>query len=467
MIRTTRLYEYQKEGVHKIQEFGGRALLADDMGLGKTLQALFWTWMHLDKGPYIVVCPAGLKWNWQQEARKHLGMRAEVLEKMRPPKGFKWSSNTIYILSYKTVGSVNGKSDSWAKVIRKMKPSLLILDEVHALKHRTSQRWKNCKAIAAKIKHVIGISGTPLTGKAVELWPILNIIKPKVFSSFWKVAVRYSRLKHTPWGTQYYGVVRGKELNKILKKEVMIRRRKKDVLTQLPSKTRAVVPISLSNYSEYKTAEKDFIRWLMKTHPKKANRARNAERLIRAGYLLRLVGELKLPSVRKWIDTFLEGSTGKLITFGVHKNVVRPLHKHYEDLSVRVDGSVEGKKRQEATDKFRKNHSCRILFGNIQAAGVGWNGQVAQDVMFCELDHLPANHTQAEDRAHRIGQTLPVTCWYLIGKGTIEEKMVKAIQEKQRVLDKVLDGKNVTKEGFDVLDLLEETLLKKNPKRKR
>ena len=459
----TRPYDYQWEGIDRIQDFRGRALLADGMGMGKTLQVLLWIWMYVQKGVVVVICPASVKWNWQREARLHLGLRAEVLEGRRPPASFFVRKNGLYVANYDIIGNPKERG-TWAYVLKQAGIKVLVLDESHYLKSPTSQRTRYCKALSVGVKHVIGVSGTPLTSKPKELWSTLNIIRPDLFRSRLRFLMRYAKPEWTPWGMKYDGATRLKELHRILKSEVMIRRRKKDVLDQLPAKTRVVIPMELSNRREYLNAEKDFTKWLIKTHPKKASKARGAERLLRWGYLKRLVGELKLKAVQKWIDDYLEASDGKMIVFGVHKKVVKPLNDRYKKISERIDGSVTGKKRQAAIDRFTKVKDCRLMFGNIQAAGVGWNGQVAQDVAFTELDRQPALHTQAEDRAHRIGQKKQVTVYYLIGLGTIEEREVKVIQERQHVLDKVLDGK-VDKEGFDVLDKVEEYLIKKGRKR--
>lgn len=453
-------YKYQKQGIERIQDFDGCALIADEMGLGKTLQVLIWMWMYLDKGPYIVVCPANLKWNWQHEVRMHTGLRAEILEGRKPPAEFVSSPNTVYIINYDILGDPSSRHTTWSKLIKRMKPSMIAFDECHYLKSRTSQRTKYSAKLARRIKHRIGISGTPLTSHPSELWPILNIIRPDMFRAFLRFANRYCKPEWTPWGVKYTGAARLKELHRLLKQNVMIRRLKKNVLKELPSKQRVVVPVELSNVAEYNTAERDFTRWLIRTHPKKASKARGAERLLRWGYLKRLVGELKLKAVTEWISNYLEASDKKLIVFGTHKKVVRPLHKQFEHLSVRVDGSVTGHKRQEAVDKFTKVKHIRAFFGNMDAAGVGWNGQVAEDVMFCELHRLPGVHTQAEDRAHRIGQNKQVTAYYLVAVGTMEEEEVRVLQDRQRVLDKVLDGK-ATKENFDLLDRVEDYLINK------
>lgn len=345
----------------------------------------------------------------------------------------------------------------------------VLVSNCHYCKSRDSQRTKNCRKLAEKVPHVIAVSGTPITNRPVELWPVLNILLPKhpMFKSFTRFANRYCKPEWTRWGVKYTGAQRLDELHKILKRSVMIRRLKANVLKQLPAKTRVVVPLDLENAHEYRKAEADFVSWLRRTHPNKANKARSAELLVKTGYLRRLVGELKLKAVRQWIADHLEESENKLIAFGVHKKVVKGIYESFGDRSVVVDGSVTGEKRQEAIDRFNSAPGVRLFVGNIQAAGVGWNGQIADSVAFAELDYVPANMIQAEDRAHRMGQKNPVTCYYLIGKGTIEEKIAEILQKKQQISDEALDGEAGVQQ-YGVLDQLEEALLDQGTKlRKR
>jgi len=456
---TTKAYGYQKEGVQRIQQLNGRALLADEMGLGKTFQALLWAWMFLDEGPYLVVCPATLKNSWRREAREHLNLRTVILNHRLPPANFKPSKKTTYIINYEILGNPLGKTRTWSQVLKRMQPTSIFFDEGQYLMNSGSGRSLYSKFLTKGVKHVLILTGTPLTRTPAQLWSLLNIIKPKLFPSKLRFLNRYTKPEWTPWGIVYKGGTRLKELHRILKKHVMIRRRKKDVLKDLPKKTQVVIQVDLSDNRQYRAAEKDFKKWLRQTYPNRVNKARRAKYIMKAGYLLRLIGELKLKAVKKWIEDFLSGSEGKLVCFGYHKKVVQPLHKAFKKVSVRIDGSVHGDKRIEAEDRFNDRKKVRILFGNIKAAGIGLNLQVANKVMFAELTSVPADITQAEARVDRIGQKLPVTSYFLVGKDTIEEPLLKKLQERQEIIDKVLDGK-VGKKTLPIWDKLEEALMK-------
>ena len=239
----------------------------------------------------------------------------------------------------------------------------------------------------------------------------------------------------------------------------MIRRLKKDVLNDLPNKTRDVVPLDIEKPAEYRKANKDFINWLKEKSVSKALKAAKAEKMVQMGYLKRLAAQLKMKQAIAWVDNFLESSDNKLVIFATHKSVIKKIHERYKDISVVVDGSVSGKKRKWAVNLFQENKKIRLFIGNIKAAGTGLTLTAASDLAFLELDWVPGTHTQAEDRIHRIGQTEHSNIYYLIAKGTIEEKLCGVIQEKQKVISNVLDGKAKFNQ-LDVFDLLSKELLK-------
>lgn len=461
-MKKKRPYKYQRLGIKKIKRFGGNVLLADEMGLGKSCQALLYRKKYLPNGTVVVICPASLKWNWQNEIKMWLGKQSSILDKRTPDVKTKElvRNKKILIINYDILGDPK-KKESWIRFIRNVvKPDLMIVDEIHNCKSPDAQRTHAVRYLARRTKKKILISGTPMTNRPPELWPALNMLMPDLFPSFRAFASRYSKPEWTPWGIKYKGAQRLGELHKLLHNVCMIRRLQKDVLKDLPTKTRSIIPIELNSkeMADYRRAEDDFKNWLKKTHPLKANKMRSADRLVRFGYLRRLISQLKLPYVKKWIDDFLEESDSKLILFGVHKFVVKGLQLQYPGISTRIDGSVIGEKRQHAINSFTNNKRIRIMFGNIQAAGVGWNGTAANTCAFAELDWVPALHTQAGKRIHRIGQKQKTFENYLIVRGTIEQRLCEINEAKQVVIDHALDG-GEQDDSFDVYSLLEASLL--------
>jgi SWI/SNF-related matrix-associated actin-dependent regulator 1 of chromatin subfamily A len=450
-------FPYQERGIKKIERFGGRCLLADEMGLGKSAQVLWWAKRFLPRGPIVIVCPASIKWNWEREVKKHVKMRTRILEGTRPPAHFAPRKDTIYILNFDILGS-------WMDHLEALEPQLVIADECHYVKNQKAKRTKYLRRLAREAPHFVAISGTPMTNRPAELWPVLNMIDPEQWPSFFPFGNRYCKPEHTPWGIKYNGAERLDELHKLLRETCMIRRKKSQVLKDLPPKTVDLVPIQLkaADKKTYHTIEHEFIKWLRATQPNRANKARKNERQSKFGYLKRMIGRLKMAPVKEWIDSFLEESDGKLIAFGWHRKVMEQYHEMYQRQSVMVNGSVKGRERQRRIDQFTLKKRTRIFFGNIAAAGVGWNGTVASTVIFAEFGWTPGEHSQAIDRAHRIGQKMPVNAHFLYVPGTIEEHLVKTINKKQGYLDEALDG-GKTEGSLDlVYDVLENAMLERS-----
>jgi len=184
--------------------------------------------------------------------------------------------------------------------------------------------------------------------------------------------------------------------------------------------------------------------------------AARAERLIQIGYLKRLAAQLKLPMVIRWIDNFLEVTDGKLCVYGLHKKILRPLHKHYQNISLLTDGSLNSKEKQINVKEFTRNKKKRIFFGNIMAAGTVIS-LPAQTLAFAEIDWVPGNHKQVEDRIHRMFTKHQCHIYYLIAKGTIEEDICLINQQKQKVVTSVLDG-NPERNLLNLYDMLERTI---------
>lgn len=451
-----KLYPYQKQGVRQIERFGLRALLADEMGLGKSIQALMVAYRN-QTWPTIIVCPAFLKWNWEREALVHFNLRAEILEGTRAPRRRRLvTSHKLTIINYDILGP-------WLPYLLSLEPQLVVVDEIHAIGNPKTKRARNVQTLCAEVPHILGLSGTPFKNRPIELWPILNLLRPDLYPSRWSYAQRYCRPKRTPWGWDLNGAANLDELNEQLLEHVMIRRRVKQVLHQLPAKTRHVVLLDLENREEYQEAVSNFLVWLRKTQGNaKSKRARKARRLVQMGYLRRLAAELKMAQVFQWIDTFLENHEGKLIVFAIHKKIIDLLRQRYQHLCVVVDGKVVGKKRQLAVDKFQKHPKTRLFIGNIDAAGVGANLTAASTVAIIEFPWTPGQASQAEARIHRIGQKQLCMVYYLVGRGTIEETLCRILQSKQETSSKALDG-GVTEDDLNVFDQLEKELLKQQP----
>lgn len=458
-------YAFQLQDIRRLHRWEGRGLLGWEQGLGKTLGALLYAIRHPDVFPMVVVAPLSVKYNWLNEAVTHIDVEGMALEKTRPPeRGL--PDYPIYTVNYDIL---YGRRDSragpgWLEALKAIRPRLIVVDECQKLQNPSSRQSEAVRELCKGVPYVIALSGTPITNRPIEFWTVLNILRPQQFPNRYAFAHRYCNPKRTYWGWDFTGASNLDELHGILTNPdngVMLRRRKVDVLKDLPAKTRTVIPVPISKPREYQTAVKDFKGWLKTNHPGKMTTAFRAKAFTQLGYLQRLAAQLKLPAVFSWIDDYLESDDAKLIVFGIHKSVLGPVYERYKKQSVLIDGSVTGKKRQAAVDQFNGSNRTRLCIANMIAGGTGWSARKCSTTAFIEVDTRPGVHAQCEDRTHGISrgrEGYVSQSIYLLARDTVEEKICKSIHRKQKILNAVLD--NEQGDDFNLLDqLLHEYLL--------
>lgn len=435
---------YQRQGVRDLEDFleeGGGGLLADDMGLGKTLQTL-WLLRRSTVGdmfPALVICPASVKYTWEHEAAEHVNLRSQVLEGRTPPAG------TLGLDMMPKLLIINPDIlANWLPYLLRIGLKTIVMDECQYFTNLKTKRTKATIKLARAVPYRLALSGTPLTNRPSELWPTLHMIRPDEFPSFFSYAQSYCKPRRRPWGWVYDGAENLDQLHAVLKATCMVRRMKTDVLKDLPSKMRRVVPMEIERAAEYQYAAGDFLNWLRENHGgHRANKAARAVAVTRIGYLLRLAAKLKARRVVQWVNNFLEEFPDeKIVLFAVHKKMIEVLQRRVRGKHVTVDGSVTGRNRKLAVDEFRRNKECRVFIGNIRAAGTGVDGlqDVCNTTAFAEIWWRPGDIIQAEDRIWRIGQGNVAWINYLIAGGTIEEDLCRIIQTKQSIIRSTLDG---------------------------
>ena len=424
---------FQKAGVAFIDKCRGRALIGDEMGLGKTIQAISYLALHPELRPAVIVVPASLKTNWRREVEKWL-TTDEVTTILSGTKPGDVPGSTIFIINYDIL-------HAWVTWLSMLRPAVLICDEFHMCKTPKSRRTKAVSELAKASGRVIGLSGTPLMNKPAELYPLLKIVQPDQWSDWMSYAKRYCNARQVTMGGRKFwdfsGASNLRELNDKLR-TVMIRRLKSEVLKELPEKRRVLVPvdIDLEAYVEF-----------METTLDELEAAGNqAAQLVILEKAKQYVVEAKMEQVFEWIDNFLD-SGEKLILFCVHKATVAALQARYKH-SVSITGESSQRDRDHAVQAFQNDPNTTLFIGNIQAAGVGLTLTAASNVAFVELAWRPGDQTQAEDRAHRIGQKNAVTAYYLLAEKTVEEETYKLLEKKRHITEIVTDGK-VSDLAFD------------------
>ena len=353
--------------------------------------------------------------------------------------------------------------------IRAREWDILIGDEIHYVKNSKSIRAKELfgnrkegiKEIQARRK--IFLTGTPLLNRPIELWTLLHALDRKGIGANWKNYVeRYCAAYQSGFGWDVSGASNVDELQRKLRSTIMIRRTKEDVLKELPPKTRQVIIFQNNDKTEkHVNAEITFYDKEIANIEKLQNEyeiakmtdddAKYKETIDKLSYekgiLFTEISKLrhktsvaKIPLIIEHIKNILE-TESKIVVFAHHHDVMNALYNEFKDIAVKLTGEDNLESRQQSVDSFQENENIKIFIGSIKAAGVGITLTSANIVIFAELDWVPGNISQAEDRLHRIGQKKNVLVQHLILDKSIDAKLIQTIISKQEMIDKVLDSK--------------------------
>jgi len=423
--------EFQVKGIEFLEAQKGRALLGDDMGLGKTIQVLGYLALHPELSPIIIVCPSSAKYEWQSQIENHTkNLSCEILNGRKPyPVKERISVINYDILPY------------WEAYLLTLKPQALILDECHYVKNQRVKRTEASRRISKVCQVIIPLSGTPIINRPSEFFPVLNMVRPAEFRSFWQYAFRYCAPKRAfrGQGWDFSGSQRPEELHRRVS-PFMIRRRKEEVLKELPPKQRIPIQIDLSNRKEYLLARDEFLTWYRKEKgAEKAESAEKAEAFVRLGQLRKVVAEGKLKAAKEWIQDYLDSTDGKIVVFAYHRAIFENLVEEYKKIC--ACGGGAGEARHEEVKRFQTDPKCRVFIGSIKADKEAITLTAANTVVFIEQGWTPGEHDQAEDRINRIGQQADsITAYYFLGKDSIDEYLWDLIEKKREIITKILDG---------------------------
>ena len=433
-------YPYQLKGIARGLQLK-RFMNCDEPGLGKTLQSIA-TINLADAFPCLVVCPSSLKINWLREWEKFTDKKAMILtDKVRDTWTFFFQTgmHQVFIVNYESLKKYFvqriKKAEGWTLRDVEFRNSInlfksVIIDESHRCKSASTQQAKFCKGICTGKEWVIELTGTPVVNRPKDLIPQLAILdRMNDFGGYKPFVDRYCS------GQREASNLR--ELNFNLWKYCMFRREKSLVLTDLPDKIRQVNTCEITNRKEYMDAERDLIMYLQKykdADDDKIAKAMRGEVMVRINILRQISARGKVRDVIEFVKDFREN--GKKILFCSLHEVVDQL-KRYFPTAVSVTGRDSQDEKQRAVDAFQNNPKADIIICSIKAAGVGLTLTASSNVAFVEFPWTYADCCQCEDRAHRIGQKDSVTCYYFLGRRTIDEKVYRIIQEKKNIANAV------------------------------
>jgi SNF2 family DNA or RNA helicase len=439
------LYPFQNAGVEIILR-NKSTLLSDEMGLGKTPMAIA-ACNHIKPKTVLIICPATLKREWLKAWRRW----STLCQCIDIAEGNNWPDAKIVIINYDILKrhANNLYNRTW---------DVLICDEIHYAKNNQAQRTKaifggiGTPAIQAEKK--IYLTGTPIQNRPIELYPIIHNLDPLGWPNRFSYASRYCAAKRGPFGWDFSGASHLDELQYKLRSTIMIRRLKKDVLTDLPPKTRQVIEIDANeNRKKVLQAEKPIVNKLLKflgfgnlddikttdydrvVEGLKSGKAVDFEEM---STIRKETAIEKLPFVINHLREALEQNE-KVVCFCHHKEVARQIREAFAECSVVIVGDTTMADREAAVTAFQTDTKIRLFIGNIQAAGVGITLTAASYVVFAELDWVPGNVTQAEDRLHRIGQKENVLVHHIVLAGSLDATMAKIIVYKQKIIEEALN----------------------------
>jgi len=434
------LRPYQLDGARWLVDFAQRGeggLLADEMGLGKTVQAL--AMMETVPGPHLVVCPSSLVWNWAKEAAHFLpALRVLPIQgASRAPAFAKIGEHDLIITSYPLLQRDIAH-------YRDRRFSTITLDEAQHIKNPDSLNAKAAAALKSDARFVL--TGTPLENSIRDLWSLLDFVRPGYLGTRKDFQEKYEK--------PILDGERGPLWDRLVRRvrPAMLRRRKRDVLDDLPEKIEQVIEVDLSPaqkaaYTQLQIAARANVDALRENAPSARMQVLTALlRLRQACCDLRLLGvespepSAKLDVLVELLREAVDGGHRVLVfsQFTAMLDLIEPALNEAGITWCRLDGSTRD--RASVVEKFQSDASISAFLISLKAGGVGLNLTAADTVIHFDPWWNPAVENQATDRAHRIGQKNIVTSIKLVARDTVENRVLELQNRKKSLLDGILDG---------------------------
>lgn len=411
------LRRYQEWGVKYIlhQE---RVLLGDEMGLGKTIQAIASMVSLKNTGAthFVVVCPASVVTNWCREIVKH--------SKLRPTK-IHGTGKAYAFKSWLKTGGVavtNYESASYLKMDENFKFSLLVVDEAHFIKNPGTRRSINTRNLVQHTDRVLFMTGTALENNVDEMISLISVLRPSIAESIKNLAFMSSAPQFRERIAPVY-----------------YRRKREDVLTELPDKVENEEWCLLSDEEE--AIYEDAV--LEKRYADARRVSWNVDNLSNSSKANRL----------KEIIDEAEAEGRKVLVFSFFLDTIAKIHEFLRGRCLNpITGSVNINRRQEILDEFDKAPAGTVLLAQITSGGTGLNIQAASVVVICEPQFKPSIENQAISRAYRMGQARTVLVYRLLAEDTIDEKLLEVLKEKQEIFDAFADKSVAAQHEIEIDD---------------
>ncbi len=452
------LRDYQIEGYNwlaRLTHLGVGGCLADDMGLGKTLQSLAIILHHAAEGPCLVVAPTSVSTNWQSEVHR---FTPTLNLKTLPPKNREQAIKDLgrFDLLITTFTLLQQESE----LLSKVQWQTVILDEAQAIKNAATKRSKAAMSLQARFKLIT--TGTPIENHLGELWNLFNFINPGLLGTLNSFNERFAIPIE-----RYHDREARIKLKKLIR-PFILRRIKSQVLEELPPRTDVTLQVEMSPEEShfYEALRQNALDILESNKEKKGRHLQILTEIMKLRQACcnpRLISadtpieSSKLKVFASVVDELIGGRHKALVfsQFIGHLKIIRE-HLDKQGISYQyLDGSTSSKDRKKRVEAFQAGEGDLFLI-SLKAGGLGLNLTAADYVIHMDPWWNPAIEDQASDRAHRIGQTRPVTIYRLVCKDSIEEKIVKLHQEKRDLAGSLLEGSDISAKmsSDDLIDLI-------------
>ncbi len=437
---------HQKEAIEKLVG-SKRYILADDMGLGKTTSTII---AALETGvkKILIICPASLKINWQREIENYTDRSTFIAE------GKKFSTeHDFVIVNYDILKNFHDKDPRNREDSELIKGNfdLVILDEAHMVSNAQAQRTKIINNFVKDIKRVWLLTGTPMTSRPMNYYNLLHIIESPVAQNWKAYAIRYCQgYQFNAGGRKVWNVTGASNLEELRERTSgQILRRLKEEVLDLPDKI--ISPVYLRIVSqEYKNLMGEYREWYKNNSEESSSLTVQFSKLMQ---VRKLIANEKVSQTIEFAENIIDQGK-KVIIFTNFTDTLQSIYQHFGKSAVYLDGSCSNSVRQQAVDRFQTDDKIKVFVGNLKAAGVGLTLTAAEVVIMNDLSFVPAEHSQAEDRAYRFGQKSNVLVYYPIFENTIEKTIYDVLNKKKRIISTVLGDNQQNEIGDTVEEIL-------------
>lgn len=437
------LRKYQEIGVKYLlhQEDG---ILGDDMGLGKSIQILacMVSLKNCGESHFMVICPASVINNWCREIEQKTRLRYFKIHGDAKKQGIKdwYEQGGVAVTNFESLNKISLPENGEFKI------GMLAVDEAHYIKNENTKRRELTEKMCEKAKRKILLTGTAIENNVMEMISLISILRPDIANEAMEWAAFSTSDKF-----------------KEVVAPVYFRRKKEDVLTELPDLEETYEYLQMGKREEEK-------------YEKNILERESAMKIRRLSFNVDLDYSCKAQRILEIVKEAKE-SDRKIIIFSYFIDTIDNMHTYLNKKigkgtsSKPIKGNVPVDERAKIIKDFEKAPAGTVLLSQINSGGTGLNIQSASVVIICEPQYKPSIENQAIGRAHRIGQTRNVLAYHLICENTIEEGMVERLMEKQKEFDEFADESVAAQRSEEFNDkkfgeLIQEEIDRINEKRR-